>query len=203
VSEWRDPTWRNAEAGPPTAEPGEALRDPERRRAFLESIEGWLDELAEIEPPPAGLAAEATSAVDGIPDLFAVLARLAALTRETQLQGRATNRLHTELGATLNRLLEQASSQDTIVRRLAEARREARLELVAELLEARDCLARGLAEARGRSNIFVGSAPASGSAPCCRHSSRATAWSSTGSTTRCGGSTCTRSRPRASPSTRG
>lgn len=150
MSEWRDPTSRDAEAGPPTAEPGETLRDPERRRAFLESIEGWLDELAEIEPPPAGLAAEATSAVDGIPDLFAVLAQLAALTRETQLQGRATNRLHTELGATLNRLLEQASSQDTIVRRLAEARREARLELVAELLEARDRLARGLAEARGR-----------------------------------------------------
>ena len=79
-----------------------------------------------------------------------MLAQLAALTRETQLQGRATNRLHAELGATLNRLLEQASSPDTVARRLAEARREARLELVAELLEARDRLARGLAEARGR-----------------------------------------------------
>jgi molecular chaperone GrpE len=139
----------DAEAVPPAAEPGEALRDPERRRAFQASIETWLDELAEPEPPPAGLAAEAASATDRAPDLFSVLAQLAALTRETQLQGRATNRLHAELGDALNRLLEHASSQDTVAKRLTEARREARLELVAELLEARDRLARGLAEARG------------------------------------------------------
>jgi molecular chaperone GrpE (heat shock protein) len=145
-----DPPSTDAEAVPPSAELGEALRDPERRRAFLASVETWLDELAEPEPPPAGLAAEAMSATDRAPDLFSVLAQLAALTREAQLQGRATNRLHAELGDALNRLLEHVSSQDTVAKRLAEARREARLELVAELLEARDRLARGLAEARGR-----------------------------------------------------
>jgi molecular chaperone GrpE len=145
-----DPPSTDAEAVSLAAEPGEARRDPERRRAFLASIETWLDELAEAEPPPAGLAPEATSAADRAPDLFSVLAQLAALTRETQLQGRATSRLHAELGDALNRLLEQASSQDTFAKRLAEARREARLELVAELLEARDRLARGLAEARTR-----------------------------------------------------
>jgi len=146
-----------AETAPPAAEQGESLRDPERRRALLATIETWLEELAEPEPPPAGIAAEALSATDQGPDLYSLLAQLAALTRETQLQGRATNRLHAELGDTLNRLLEQqTASLDTVAKRLAEARREARLELVAELLEARDRLARGLAEARGRLDTLRG-----------------------------------------------
>ena len=61
------------------------------------------------------------------PDLYSFLAQLAALTRETQLQGRATNRLHAELGPVLERLAEHASSPDAIPRKLADARREARL----------------------------------------------------------------------------
>jgi molecular chaperone GrpE len=151
------PPAEDAEAAPPAADPGESLRDRERRRALLAVIETWLDELAEPEPPPAGIAPEALSATERAPDLYSLLAQLAALTRETQLQGRATNRLHAELSDTVNRLVEQqAASQDTVAKRLAEARREARMELVAELLEARDRLARGLAEARTRLDTLRG-----------------------------------------------
>jgi len=127
-----------------------SLLDPERRRAFLESVAAWLDEMEEPEPPPSGLGPEVMSAPDRVPDLFSLLAQLAALTRETQLQGRATNRLHTDLGAALERLAERVSSPEAVAKKLAEARREARLELVAELLEARDRFARGLEEARRR-----------------------------------------------------
>jgi hypothetical protein len=172
------------ESLPPAAEPGASLRDPERRRALLATIETWLDEVGEPEPPPPGIAAEAMADTESGPDLYSVLAQLAALTRETQLQGRATNRLHAELGETLNRLLEQqVGSQDAVTRRLVDARREARGELVAELLEVRDRLARGLGEARSWST--------------------APRWRSTGSTTPCGGSTCTRSPPGARRSTPG
>jgi molecular chaperone GrpE len=129
-------------------EPQESLSDPERRRLFLESVAASLDELAEAEPAPAGLAPEVMSAPDQIPDLFSFLAQLAALTRETQLQGRATNRLHAELGATLERLTESVSRPEIVARKLAETRREGRLELVGELLEVRDRFARGLDEAR-------------------------------------------------------
>jgi molecular chaperone GrpE len=129
-------------------EPQESLSDPERRRLFLESVAASLDELAEAEPAPAVLAPEVMSAPDQIPDLFSFLAQLAALTRETQLQGRATNRLHAELGATLERLTESVSRPEIVARKLAETRREGRLELVGELLEVRDRFARGLDEAR-------------------------------------------------------
>ena len=124
--------------------------DPERRQQMVEAIAVWLNDLTEAEPPPPGLAPEIMGSSEPAPDLFSVLSQLAALTRETQLQGRATNRLHAELGAALNRLPENASSPEAIASKLAEARREARLELVTELLEVRDRLARGLAEARGR-----------------------------------------------------
>jgi molecular chaperone GrpE len=124
--------------------------DPERREALLASITRWIDDLAETEPAPPGLAPGATPDVSRMPDLYSLLAQLAALTRETQLQGRATNRLHGELGPVLERLAEHTSSPDAIARKLADARREARLEVVAELLEARDRFARGLDEARRR-----------------------------------------------------
>jgi molecular chaperone GrpE len=126
------------------------LLDPERRRVFLESVAAWLDESGEAEPAPSGLDPETASGSDQIPDLFSFLAQLAALTRETQLQGRATNRLHAELGAGLERLAESVASPDAVAKKLAEARREGRLEVVAEFLDARDRFARGLAEARRR-----------------------------------------------------
>ena len=126
------------------------LRDPEYRRVLLESVSAWLDELGEAEPAVPGLGPEAISSLDQGPDLYSLLAQLAALTRETQLQGRATNRLHAELGPALQRLAESVVGPDVVARKLAEARREARLELVGELLEVRDRFARGLEEARRR-----------------------------------------------------
>jgi hypothetical protein len=81
-----------AETAEAAVEPGPGgLGDPERRRDRVQRVAAWLDELEEPEPPPPGLAPEATSTSEQVPDLFSLLAQLAALTRETQLQGRATN----------------------------------------------------------------------------------------------------------------
>ena len=71
--------------------------DPEHRRHVLEAVAVWLDGLGEVEPPLPGVAPEAVQSTAPVPDLFSVLGQLTALTRETQLQGRATNRLHAEL----------------------------------------------------------------------------------------------------------
>src|SRR5262244_1685529 len=126
----------------------ESPLDPDHRQAFLESITAWLDEMA--TPAPAGLAPEALTLSDHSPDLFSLLAQLAALTRETQLQGRATNRLHAELGAKLDHLAEHQISADTMARKLGDIRREARLEVITELLEVRDRFSRGVEEAQRR-----------------------------------------------------
>lgn len=124
--------------------------DPERRRQMVEAVAAWLNDLAEAEPPPPGLAPEVMGSSEPTPDLFSVLSQLTALTRETQLQGRATNRLHADLSAALAQLTETMTSPEVMARKLAEARREARLELVAELLDVRDRFTRGLAEAQRR-----------------------------------------------------
>jgi molecular chaperone GrpE len=124
--------------------------DPERRRQMVEAIAAWLDDLTEAELPPPGLSPETMGASEPAPDLFSVLSQLTALTRETQLQGRATSRLHAELSAALTQLTESAASPKAIARKLAEARREARLELITELLDVRDRFTRGLAEAQRR-----------------------------------------------------
>jgi molecular chaperone GrpE len=130
--------------------------DPERRRQMVEAVAAWLNDLAEAEPPPPGLAPEVMGSSEPVPDLFSVLSQLTALTRETQLQGRATNRLHTELSAALAQLTENMTSPEAIARRLADARREARLELVTELLDVRDRFTRGLAEAQRRLDSLRG-----------------------------------------------
>ena len=114
--------------------------DPEHRRHVLEAVAVWLDELPEAEPPLPG----------PVPDLFTVLGQLTALTRETQLQGRATNRLHAELSAKLDQLAENQISTDTMARKLGDIRREARLEVITELLEVRDRFSRGAEEAQRR-----------------------------------------------------
>jgi molecular chaperone GrpE len=129
--------------------------DPGRRQALLESMSTWLDEVADAEAPPAGLAPDAISDTEPAPDLYSFLAQLAALTRETQLQGRATNRLHADLSALIERLGDTGGGH-AVAKRLADARREARLELLAELLDARDRFARGLAEARRRLDALRG-----------------------------------------------
>ena len=143
--------------------------NPDRRQRLLETVSTWLDrqyerdELAEPEPAPAGIAPEVLSgvlsSVEAAPDLFSLLSQLTTLTRETQLQGRATNRLHTELGETLDKLTEQqlrSPPSEVIARKLAEARRETRSEMLAELLEVRDRFTRSLDEAQRRLNGFSG-----------------------------------------------
>jgi molecular chaperone GrpE len=124
-------------------------RASEHRRHVL-TVAVWLDELAEAEPPLPGVAPEAVQSAAPVPDLFAVLGQLTALTRETQLQGRATNRLHTELSAKLDHLAENQISVDTMARKLGDIRREARLEVITELLEVRDRFSRGVEEAQRR-----------------------------------------------------
>jgi molecular chaperone GrpE (heat shock protein) len=127
--------------------------DADRRQRILAAVERWLDELAEPEPAPAGLAPEVVEDPGPEPDLFSVLERLTGLTREVQLQGRATNRLHADLGAAIDRL--SASSAAT-PRKLADARREGRLEVVTELIEVRDRVSRGLDEAQRRLGALRG-----------------------------------------------
>lgn len=124
--------------------------DPQRRQQLIEALEHWLDRTADAEPPPAGIPAEMETAAAPTPDLYSFLNQLTALTRETQLQGRATNRLHTELGGKLDTLSEQIVSLDTSMRRMSEVRREARLEVVGELLDVRDRFVRGVEEAQRR-----------------------------------------------------
>ncbi len=68
----------------------------------------------------------------------------------TQLQGRATNRLHAELSAKLDHLAENQISADTMGRKLGDIRREARFEVITELLEVRDRFSRGVEEAQRR-----------------------------------------------------
>src|SRR5438105_8952598 len=124
--------------------------DPEQRRHVLEAVAVWLDDLPEAEPPLPGVAPEAVQSAAPVPDLFTVLGQLTALTRETQLQGRATNRLHAELSAKLDQLAENQISTDTMARKLGDIRREARLEVITELLEVRDRFSRGAEEAQRR-----------------------------------------------------
>ena len=124
--------------------------DLHRRRQLLEAVATWLDQLGEAEPAPSGVAQEVMASPEPAPDLFSLLGQLTALTRETQLQGRTTNRLHTDLSAALDKLTENLTSPEVVARKLAEARREARLEVIAELLEVRDRFTRGLSEAQRR-----------------------------------------------------
>src|SRR5438105_10097559 len=130
--------------------------DPEQRRHVLEAVAVWLDDLPEAEPPLPGVAPEAVQSAAPVPDLFTVLGQLTALTRETQLQGRATNRLHAELSAKLDQLAENHISTDTMARKLGDIRREARLEVIVELLEVRDRFSRGVAEVRRRLSEVLG-----------------------------------------------
>lgn len=124
--------------------------EPERRRHLQEMLEAWIDQLAEAEPPLDGVAPAALEPSDAAPDLFSMLSALEALTREVHLLARTTHRLNTEVAAGVSRLTEITGGQQAIAKLLAEARREARLELVSELLDVRDRLTRSLGEASRR-----------------------------------------------------
>lgn len=123
-----------------------SVPEPDARARLRELVVQWLDELDTPEPPPEGVAPDVLTGAQEAPDLFTLLGQLVALTREVQLQGRATNRLHADLGNTM----ERVSQSLTPTRQLAEARREARHEVIGELLEVRDRLTRGLDEAQRR-----------------------------------------------------
>lgn len=138
-----------------------SITAPQQRERLLAAVSAWIDECDTPELPPAGIAPEFVSpqALDGepTPDLFSLLGQLTALTRETQLQGRATNRLHTELREALERLIDQHAESLTpetlsqeLSTNLRQIRQETRAELLAELLEVRDRFTRGLEEAQRR-----------------------------------------------------
>ena len=124
--------------------------DPQQRRQLLDAVAQWLDTVAEAEPPPSGVAPELLTATAQAPDLFSLLNQLTALTRETQLQGRATNRLHSELTGKLDTVSERLVSVDSNVAKVSDVRRQARLEVVGDLLDIRDRFVRGLDEAQRR-----------------------------------------------------
>jgi molecular chaperone GrpE (heat shock protein) len=125
--------------------------DPQHRQHLLEQITAWLDELDDAEPAPPGIAPEILhSTTAPAPDLFSLLGQLTALTRETQLQSRATNRLHTELSTKLEALTQSMSNTDALTRKLGEVRRETRLEMMHEVLDIRDRFTRGVEEAQRR-----------------------------------------------------
>lgn len=124
----------------------------DERAALRLRISQLLDELEAEEPLPPGIAPELLGEGNqgnaaAAPDLYTVVEALTALTRETQLQARATSRLNAELTEAMARLLERAQDPEAIARRVLEARREGRWELVSELLDVRDRLERGADEA--------------------------------------------------------
>ena len=128
---------------------GPGGRSAEEKRRLLERLGSWIDALEEAEPPPDGLAPEASEEAGPEPDLLALHSQLAALTQETRLLGRATSRLTTEMKETVDRMESRAAS-GAVAEAVSKARREARMEQAAEILDVRDRLARGVAEARRR-----------------------------------------------------
>jgi molecular chaperone GrpE len=120
---------------------------PEERARLLETMTAWLDALELPEPVPEGLAGDAGRSEGPEPDLFSLLAEMAALKQETRLLGRATSRQTAEMNDRMQRIEDAGLAP---VQALANARREGRMELAKDLLDVRDRLERGTAEARAR-----------------------------------------------------
>ncbi len=130
------------------------MLDPEIRRAILARVEGALDRMETDETPPEGIAAAFLEEEAPAPDLYALLAQVTALTREVQLQGRAANRLSSEVTQLVQDVSENTVGQVTA--RASAARRDAQAELLGELLDVRERVARGRDEARKRLTSFNG-----------------------------------------------
>ena len=139
------------------------MMDPEVRRTILARVEAALDRLETAGVPPEGIAAALLEEDAPAPDLYELLAQMTALTREVQLQGRAANRMSSEV----TQLVQQvsASSEGQIASRASAARRDAQAELLGELLDIRDRFARGREEARKRMDSFRGFFARLGSRP--------------------------------------
>src|SRR5947208_3521972 len=108
------------------------MLDPEVRRTILARVEAALERLETAEATPEGIVATLLEEDPDAqaPDLYALLAQMTALTREVQLQGRASNRLSAEV----TQLVQQvsASSEGQISARASAARRDAQAELLGE-----------------------------------------------------------------------
>jgi molecular chaperone GrpE (heat shock protein) len=136
--------------------------DPESRRAILDRVEAMLDQLGAGAVPPEGIDLAILEEDAATPDLYTLLAQMTALTREVQLQGRAANRMSSEVA----QLVQQVSeSTGQVAARTAAARRDAQAELLGDLLDVRDRIARGLDDARKRLDSFRGFLARFGSRP--------------------------------------
>lgn len=119
-------------------------------------MSGEWSNLAELppEPAPAGIAPSPIEARDEDgPDLFSLLGGLAALTQEVRLEGRTLKRLEERL-APLEGLPDALecgfAAAGELPARLAAARLEGRAEMLPDLLDLRDRLARSLDASRAR-----------------------------------------------------
>lgn len=127
--------------------------DPETRRAVQDRVEAMLDGLDAGAAPPEGIAAAILEDDAATPDLYSLLAQMTALTREVQLQGRAANRMSSEVAQLVQQVSESAAQ---LPARTAAARRDAQAELLGDLLDVRDRVARDLDDARRRLDSFRG-----------------------------------------------
>jgi molecular chaperone GrpE (heat shock protein) len=128
------------------------------RRRMLERFEAWLDLALAGEDPPRGIPPEfLEETVDASGrahpqdgewkgDLFSLYARLTSLVQETKLQGRAFERLHTELESLRSEGGPLSTRWEACKQEIQEARAEAREALA--LREDRD--ERLVSEARNR-----------------------------------------------------
>lgn len=127
--------------------------DPEARRAILVRVEAMLDELDAGAAPPVGIAPALLEEDATAPDLYSLLGQMTALTREVQLQGRAANRMSSEVAQLVQQVSESAGQAAA---KTAAARRDAQTELLGDLLDVRERVARGLDDARKRLDSMRG-----------------------------------------------
>lgn len=137
--------------------------DPEIRSAILARVEAALDHLETEEGPPEGIAAALLEEADPSPDFYDMLAQMTALTREVQLQGRAANRLSSEVTGLVQQVSE--SSEGQVSARVSAARRDAQADLIGDILDIRERFARGREEALKRLDSFRGYFARLGSRP--------------------------------------
>jgi len=119
-------------------------------------LSGWIDQLADAEPPPAGTAPDVLGSAEPVPDLFSLLGQLTALTREVHLQARTMHGLQAEVSAGVSRLADAAARPEAFANALEEARRDASLDVIPALLDVHDRLTRNLDEASRRLDSLRG-----------------------------------------------
>jgi len=139
------------------------MLDPETKRSILTRVEAALERLEAGDEFPEGIAPALLDDDAAPPDLYALLGQLTALTREVQLQGRAANRMSAEV----SQLVQQVASltEGQIATRVTAARRDAQADLLGDLVEMRERLARARDEARKRLDSFRGLFARLGSRP--------------------------------------